>query len=212
MNAAPQLPDHASRGFPHRCRGLSLPALIGDEVRFVRGWVSGPRKIGAISPSSRALARLMVRCAQPEPEGYTLELGPGTGVATLALIEAGVAPDRIVAVEHNGEFCRLLEKRFPRLNVVHGDAFDLDTALAGFSDIRLSSALSGLPLLSFPLAMRLKCVEGVLDRLPKGRPLVQFSYGVKGPIGAMPGRIAVSRSKWVVLNLPPARAWIYTRP
>jgi phosphatidylethanolamine/phosphatidyl-N-methylethanolamine N-methyltransferase len=193
-------------------RNLSLADLIGDEVRFIKGWVANRKTIGAVSPSSRALARLMVEHADPDPSGYTLELGPGTGVFTQALIDAGIPPQRIIAVEHNGEFCRLLAKRFPALNVVQGDAFDLDKTLAAYAGITFSAALSGLPLLSFPKPLRLKCIEGVLDRLMPGKGFVQFSYGPSGPMPAVPGRFIATKSKWVLMNLPPARVWTYTRP
>lgn len=193
-------------------RSLSLAELIRDEYRFVRGWVGNRKSIGAVSPSSRALARLMVKQADPDPSGYTLELGPGTGVFTQALIDAGIPAGRIIAVEHNDEFCRLLAKRFPALNVVQGDAFDLDKTLAAYNGTRFSAALSGLPLLSFPKPLRLKCVEAVLDRLAPGRGMIQFSYGPNGPVEAIRGRIAVTKSKWVLMNLPPARVWTYKRP
>src|ERR671910_1010000 len=128
-------------------RNLSLAELIEDEFRFIKGWVANRKTIGAVSPSSRALARLMVEHADPDPSGYTLDLGPGTGVFTQALIEAGIPAGRIIAVEHNDEFCRLLAKRFPALNIVQGDAYDLDKTLAAQNGIRFSAALSGLPLL-----------------------------------------------------------------
>ena len=192
-------------------RNLSLGELIEDEVRFVKTWIKNPRKLGAVSPSSRALARLMVRQAHPDPAGYTLELGPGTGVATQALIEAGIAPERIIAVEHDANFCRLIEQRFPKLSIIHGDAFALDRTLADHSGIRFSAALSGLPLLSFPRALRLQCVNGVLDRLMPGAALIQFSYGLGGPLDPVPAGIVATKSKWVILNLPPARAWSYRR-
>lgn len=193
-------------------RGLSFAELIGDEFRFIKGWVANRKKIGAVSPSSRALARLMVEHAQPDPNGYTLELGPGTGVFTQALIDAGIPAERIIAVEHNDEFCRLLQKRFPNLTIVQGDAFDLEATLSRFGDIRFSAALSGLPLLSFPKEMRLRCIEGALDRLIPGKGFVQFSYGPYGPMPAIPGRLTATKSKWVVMNLPPARVWTYKRP
>lgn len=193
-------------------RNLSVAELIHDELRFVKGWARNRRMIGAVSPSSRALARLMVAQASPDPEGFTLELGPGTGVFTQALIDAGIPPERIVAVEHNPEFCRLLRRRFPRINIVQGDAFDLDATLGDFQDTRFAAALSGLPLLSFPVPLRLKCIEGALDRMLTGKGLVQFSYGLHGPMRPIPGRLAAEKSKWVMLNLPPARVWTYKRP
>lgn len=192
-------------------RPPSIPERVGDEFRFLRTWVRRSSQIGAVSPSSRALARLMVRSAHPDPSGYTLELGPGTGVATQALIDAGVPAERIIAVEHNAEFCRLLRRRFPAVNIVEGDAFDLDASLTDFADIRFSAVVSGLPLLSFPRAARLACIEGAMARLRPGARMIQFSYGLAGPLDPVPAGIVATRSKWVIMNLPPARVWTFTR-
>ena len=192
-------------------RDLSLAAMVGDEFRFIRGWVANGRKIGAISPSSRALARLMVEQADPDPEGYVLELGPGSGVFTQALIEAAVPPERIIAVELSEEFCRLLRRRFPTLSVVKGDAFDLERALEPYAGIKFCAAISGLPLLSFPREVRIRCIEGVLDRLEPGKVFAQFSYGALGPMPSIAGRFTATPSKWVLMNLPPARVWTYRR-
>jgi phosphatidylethanolamine/phosphatidyl-N-methylethanolamine N-methyltransferase len=192
-------------------RDLSLAAMVGDEFRFIRGWVANRRKIGAISPSSRALARLMVEQADPDPEGYALELGPGSGVFTQALIEAGVPPERIIAIEHSEEFCRLLSQRFPTLPVVKGDAFDLEKTLEPYAGIKFSAAISGLPLLSFPREVRVRCIEGVLARLEPGKAFAQFSYGALGPMPSIAGRFTATPSKWVLMNLPPARVWTYRR-
>lgn len=217
MLAIAKNPRRSARALERRGGRAKKPAasvakLLGDEVLFFRTWATSPRKLGAVSPSSRALARLMVEHAHPDPEGFTLELGPGTGVFTQALLDYGVPAERIIAVEHNAEFCRLLAKRFPKLSIVQGDAFDLDATLAAFPGVRFSAALSGLPLLSFAKQLRLKCIDGVLDRMLPGKGLTQFSYGFYPAVEAIPGRIAVTKSKWVLMNLPPARVWTYRRP
>lgn len=195
-----------------KASGASIGKALADEVRFVSTFARNRSKIGAISPSSRALGKLMVQHASPDADGFTLELGPGTGVFTQALINYGVPPDRIIAVEHDAAFCRVLAERFPKVSIVHGDAFDLDATLSGFSDIRFSAALSGLPLLSFPKQVRMKCIDGVLDRMMPGKGMTQFSYGLYPAVEPIPGRIAVAKSKWVLMNLPPARVWTYRRP
>ena len=91
-------------GWPRRA--VSLAERIEDEFRFFKTWATSPLKMGAVSPTSRALARLMVEHANPDPTGYTLELGPGTGVVTEALIEAGIPAGRIVSIEYDRDFCR----------------------------------------------------------------------------------------------------------
>jgi len=190
---------------------VSLALQLEDGVRFAKRWAADHRSVGAIVPSSRGLARLMVEEARPDPEGYTLELGPGTGVMTQTLVDAGVPPERIVVVEESCEFCLLLEGRFPGIRVVRGDAFDLDSALAPFEGLRFSAALSGIPLLSFTEARRVRFVEGVLGRLVPGGRLAQFSYGLANPVPTRPEGVEVSRSRWVLRNLPPARVWTYAQ-
>ena len=191
---------------------VSIATRIEDEVLFFRTWTTSPLKLGAFSPTSRALAELMVKHAAPDPAGYTLELGPGTGVVTQALIDAGIPPDRIIGVEYDKGFYRRLRERFPKINFIRGDALDLDKTLGEFRDIRFSAAISGLPLLNLPKAKRAPYLEGILDRLVPGGIVSQLSYSLTPPQEAIPGRLAVDKSKWVTLNLPPGRAWIYRRP
>jgi phosphatidylethanolamine/phosphatidyl-N-methylethanolamine N-methyltransferase len=192
--------------------GLSLAERFEDEVRFFKTWATSPLKMGAFSPTSRELAAVMVRLAHPDPAGYTLEIGPGTGVVTEALREYGVPEERIVSVEYDKGFCKLLRERFPRAAIIQGDALDLDRTLADFRDVRFSAGLSGIPLLNLPKAKRAPYLESVLDRLIPGGVVSQLSYGLTPPQEAIPGRLAVEKSKWVTFNLPPGRAWIYSRP
>ncbi|MCG8455612.1 MAG: hypothetical protein MI919_04970 [Holophagales bacterium] len=190
----------------------SIADRIEDEVRFLRTWAAHPLKLGAVSPTSRALANLMVEHANPDPAGFTLETGPGTGVVTQALIDYGVAPERIVSVEYDRGFSELLHKRFPDVNVIHGDALNLGATLGAFGDTVFSAALSGLPLLNVPRAKRAPYLEGLLDRLVPGGVVSQLSYSFVPPQDPIPGRLAVEKSRWVTFNLPPGRAWIYKRP
>jgi phosphatidylethanolamine/phosphatidyl-N-methylethanolamine N-methyltransferase len=191
---------------------VSIAKRIEDEVLFFRTWATSPLKLGALSPTSRALAKLLVKHAAPDPEGYTLELGPGTGVVTQALIDAGIPPEKIIGVEYDKGFYRHLRERFPKVNFIRGDALNLDKTLGEFGTIRFSAAISGLPLLNLPKAKRAPYLESVLDRLVPGGIVSQLSYSLTPPQDAIPGRLAVDKSKWVRLNLPPGRAWIYTRP
>jgi phosphatidylethanolamine/phosphatidyl-N-methylethanolamine N-methyltransferase len=191
---------------------LSIVKRFEDEVFFFKNWATSPLKLGAFSPTGRPLAELMVKHAAPDPSGYVLELGPGTGVVTQALLDAGIAPERIVSVEYDKGFFALLCKRFQGVNFIRGDALNLAPVLGEFRDVRFSAALSGLPLLNLPKAKRAPYLEGLLDRLVPGGVVSQLSYSLTPPQEAIPGRLAVAKSKWVTFNLPPGRAWIYSRP
>src|SRR6185312_7262394 len=106
-----------------------------------------------------------------------------TGVVTEALIERGIAPTRIAAIEYDPEFARLVARRFAQVRVIQGDAFDL--SLAG--DAPLAGVVSGLPLLNHPIERRQALIQDALARLKPGAPFVQLSYGTRPPIPAPAG-------------------------
>ena len=181
-----------------------------DELRFLKSLVTRPRAIGAIAPSSPALARKIAQQVDPTVPGTVLELGPGTGVVTEALIARGIAVERLIAVEADPDLAQLMRERFPALRVVEGDAFDLDRTLPPDASGPLAATISGLPLLNFPQAQRRALIMAALARMPAGGPLVQFSYGFTAPVPA-DHAISVELAALVLANLPPARVWLYRR-
>jgi phosphatidylethanolamine/phosphatidyl-N-methylethanolamine N-methyltransferase len=90
-----------------------LIATLNDSTLFLREWLANPQRTGAVAPSSPKLAAAMARWLPSDPESYVLELGPGTGAVTQALIQRGLREDRLVAIENNPKLARLLRKRFP---------------------------------------------------------------------------------------------------
>lgn len=179
-----------------------------EQWRFLLGLFARPRNVGAIAPSSPELARAIAEQIDPEREGPILELGPGTGVVTAALIARGVAPERITAIEFDTKFADLVAQRFPRVRVLAGDAFDLNASLGDDIAPIYAGIVSGLPLLNHPPPRRQGLIENALARLLPGAPYVQFSYGLTPPIPAPEGT-DVSRAAVIWKNLPPARVWVY---
>src|SRR5271169_793296 len=107
---------------------------LSDEAHFLKSLLQSPRLTGALAPSGRALAKAMAAAVGAPPSGLVVELGPGTGPVTRAMIERGVARERLVLIEHDGQFCRLLAQRFAPARVVQGDAYDLENTLREFAD------------------------------------------------------------------------------
>ena len=108
-----------------------------DEVAFIRHWIDKPLSMGAVTPSGKMLARAMARCVDPDASGPVIELGPGTGAVTKALVERGIDPSRLVLVEFNPSFCRLLRTRYPAATVIQGDAYRIQHLLGGLLRSRL---------------------------------------------------------------------------
>src|ERR1700744_546239 len=153
-----------------------------EHLHFLRGLIARPKNVGAIVPSSPALARAIAHQIDPKIPGPVLELGPGTGVVTEALIERGIAPERITAIEYDPEFAALVTARCPRVRVIQGDAFNLAKTLGADSTMPFAAIVSGLPLLNFPMERRQLLLDQIFARLAPGAPFVQFSYGTRPPV------------------------------
>ena len=186
-----------------------------DEAKFLAGWFRKPLVTGSIFPSSRALCAAMARpvpaCAL-EPGQVVLELGPGTGVVTRALLERGVPEANLVLVEYSRDFCTLLRARHGAAAVVEGDAYRpgaaLEHALAGRS---VAAIVSSLPLMARPEDEREQALQGHLALMAPGAPFIQFTYALVPPV--RPARIDATAecAAFVKRNLPPARVFVYRR-
>ncbi|GJE59663.1 class I SAM-dependent methyltransferase [Methylobacterium trifolii] len=187
---------------------------LEDEARFLRSWFERPLVTGAVTPSGKMLARTMAAYVDPRRDGPVVELGPGTGPVTEALIRRGIAPKRLILVEFNPDFCALLRRRFPGVTVVRGDAYDIRRSVADILSEPAAATVSSLPLFTKPLEQRLDLLNTAHDLMHPGAPFVQFTYAVVPPIPARcaAGSYTASGSNRVWLNLPPARVWVYRRP
>ncbi len=184
---------------------------FGVEMKFIRGMIDGPKQVGAILPTSSITARRMASVIDPTSGLPVLELGPGTGAITKAILEK-VEPQKLVSVEYSEDFYSHLVETYPEVNFIRGDAFDLDNTLGSLASQTFDCVISAIPLLSFPVAERIKVLEDLLDRIPAGRPVVQISYGPKSPIPAKPERYVTKHLDLVLRNIPPAQLWTYRRP
>ena len=205
--------DGIGRKIEHQIRQFELKRGIrlDDEVRFIRSWIERPLTVGAVTPSGKVLARTMARYVDPNSSGPVVELGPGTGPVTEALVKAGVEPSRLVLVEFDPTFCRILRARYPEATLVQGDAFSLRRLLETLLLQPAAAVVSGLPLITKPLRMRLRLIRDAFDLMVPGAPFVQFTYSVASPLPKRLGGVSVEASERIWMNIPPARVWEYRR-
>lgn len=184
-----------------------------EDGGFLQEWLRSPRRIGAVSPSSKALGGLMASFVPLEGDGVVLELGPGTGAVTACLLDHGVPADQLVCLEYAPHFCAHLEARFAGLSVLQGDAYRPGGSLSRLvGDRPIAAVVSSLPLMARPEHERADVLDRYLGLLAPGRPLIQFTYALTVPV--RPERIGAKAyvSPWVTRNLPPARVVVYRRP
>ena len=151
----------------------------------------------------------MAKYVDPAVSGPIIELGPGTGPVTEALLERGIDPARLTLVEYDPEFCALLRGRFPGVRVVQGDAYSLRQTLAGILREPAAAFVSGLPLFNKPLRTRLDLLDQAFSLMRPDAPFVQFTYNAISPIPRWHGRVRAEASNRVWRNFPPARVWVY---
>lgn len=183
-----------------------------DTLLFLRSWLSEPRRVGAIAPSSETLAEMMTRDITPAT-GRILELGPGTGAFTAKLLERGVRPEDLTLVEYGPEFARLLQSRFPGVRVVRMDAAQLRGS--GLFDHELAGAvISGLPLIGMPPRKVMAILGGAFDCLRPGGAFYQFTYSMRCPASRrVLDRLGLRATLMdrAICNLPPAAIYRFTR-
>ena len=183
---------------------------MSDTLRFLGRLIAKPITTGAVAPSGPGLSRAMAAQIPANADGPILELGPGTGVVTAAMIARGIAADRITAVEYDRDFAAMVASRYPSVHVINGDAFDLEKTLGNRPKTGFAAVLSSMPLVNFPMPLREKLLADVLNRLQPGAPFIQFSYRLRSPVPP-PAGVTVVQAAFILLNVPPARVWVYRR-
>ncbi len=192
----------------------SASTPLADAMRFLGQWARNPFLIGAVAPSGPVLAKAMASCVDPEREGPVIELGPGTGPVTEALL-ARVPRERLLLVEYEAKFCNLLAERYPGVKVLQGDAYDLKKTLEGHLSGPVAAVVSSLPLLVRPEGDRVRLLAQAFELMGPQGVMIQFTYGAVSPIPLdapeLEGAFVSKGSAPILLNLPPARVWRYLR-
>jgi phosphatidylethanolamine/phosphatidyl-N-methylethanolamine N-methyltransferase len=171
---------------------------------FLWSWVQNPVGVGSLLPSGRSLSRLMVQGLGPGSR--VVELGPGTGTVTRAILEAGVLEEDLEVIEKDGNFARMLRGRFPGVAVHEIDAAKLGRRLGHLSG-EVDCVISSLPLLLFSRSQRMRLVAGAFALLGPGGSLHQFTYAARCPIDArILSRLGLEATRigLAAKNFPPA--------
>ena len=188
-------------------------AAISDSTVFLREWIANPQRTGAVAPSSPQLGAAMARWLPRDRESFVLELGPGTGAVTDALLKQGLREDRLVAIENNPNLAKRLRKRFPRAQIITGDAWRMDDLLRELREPvgSVGAVISSLPLLNFPKAQADELAQKIRAVLePRGR-WVQYSYQIVKDRSRGADDFKLLASKIVWFNLPPARVSVFQK-
>lgn len=177
---------------------ITMPSWL-----FFTELLKNPGAIGAVLPSSRALADAMARQLPVVGEGLIVELGAGTGSVTEALLESGIAPERLLIVERSPAFVQHLRDRYPEIKIVHGDATQLHALIP--PNVVVDAIVSSLPLQSLATT-EVSAVVKQWHRVLKAEGIVvQFTYNLRGLIKRNLDGFMEQTKCLVWKNIPPAR-------
>lgn len=189
--------------------------MLSRERRlFFLRWLRNPRQMGSVVPSSKGLARAMAaQLSALGPDEYVVELGPGSGVVTRALCEAGIPQNRLVVIERDEAFIAPLKKEFPEAIILGEDASNLVEILKQHNVKVVTAVVSSLPLLSLPGKVCEAIIHASFRALKRDGVYIQFTYGLSSPVpqahqDAVGIRGQIVKRIW--RNFPPARVWRYT--
>ena len=185
---------------------------MNEHLLMLGRFVRSPRTVGAVAPSSRALAEEMVQGLDLSGPTNVVELGPGTGVVTRAIAERLGAAAHALAIDVEPAFIAAIARRFPRVDAVCGSAADLPALLRERGMFPAAHIISGLPFASLSAEVTKSILDAVDESLAPGGTFTTFQYlnGYPTPLAkgfrrAMTERMGSAPTRRVVWrNLPPA--------
>lgn len=179
---------------------------------FIRNW----KTVGAVAPSSPALAYRMMESAEVGRARHILELGPGTGAFTAAILDSMPHGSTYLGIELNEAFVTQLRPRFPSMDfrIAGAQEFDFASYLSGREPFDV--VVSGLPWTAFPQSLQEAILANVLPHLCDGGRFATFAYygfhrlpsgqRFRGLLhNKLPG-VETSRVVWG--NVPPAFVYV----
>lgn len=189
-----------------------FPTWIGQTSLLLRELARAPGDMGAICPSSPALADAMaapISSSQLSPNDLVAELGAGTGPVTDALLGCGVPRDKLLVIEKSESLAACLKEKFRGVDVRCASASDLVTMAPG-KNIR--AIVSSLPFRSLPRDISLSVMDAIERALSPGGLYVQFTYALIGEMPFVPKTFRKIQTRFVLFNIPPAKVGVYRKP
>ena len=186
---------------------------MSDLAAFLRAWAKDPLGIAAVAPSSPALAKLITAEITPEM-APVIELGPGTGVFTKALLGRGLKQSDLVLIEYEADFANLLSARFPQATVLRGDAARMRKHRGVLNGELAGATISGLPILNMNARQQMMIMRGCFELIRPGGRFFQFTYSpvcpIRRPVLERLG-LKARRLSSTLRNLPPAAVYEISR-
>jgi phosphatidylethanolamine/phosphatidyl-N-methylethanolamine N-methyltransferase len=205
-------PIAAAGATPKRATPPSTCSALDDRLAFMRGFIANPGQVASFVPSSPSLEQKLVRAAAIAQARTVVELGPGTGGTTRALLQA-MAPDaRLLAIELNPYFQRRLVERLSdqRLVLQLGSAEQLAEMLDTHGLPAPDAIISGIPFSTMPRTVAQRIAASIAAVLAPGGRFV--AYQVRAHVARFVApHLGAPEIWWEMRNVPPLRVFRWIR-
>ncbi|WP_205650709.1 class I SAM-dependent methyltransferase [Actinoplanes solisilvae] len=189
-------------------------------MSFFSEFVRAPLTVGAVAPSSPALARVATAVVPSTGSPVVVELGPGTGAFTGAVQQRLAGRGRHLAVELNPRFAERLAAVYPAVDVINADASTLGPHLEQRGIERIDVVVSGLPWAAFAESHQHDVLSSVVATMAPDAVFTTFAYvharwapparRLRRALESRFDEVVVGRTVWA--NVPPALVYHCRRP
>ncbi|MCZ8512267.1 phospholipid methyltransferase [Paenibacillus filicis] len=185
---------------------MSIAASIHEKLLFFNRFMTAPKQIGSVVPSSRFLCAKMIQSAPWHTIESVAELGPGTGVITEYIRKSKTDSTKVLLFEKEPLLRNQLAQRFPEF-ACYPDAGKLEEAVRSEGIDRLDCVLSGLPFFNFSPRVREELLHQIHLSLKPGGLFIAFQYSLQMR-GLLSEHFELEALRFVPFNVPPAFVYV----
>lgn len=184
-----------------------------NSLAFFKGFLSHPETVASFIPSSRFLERRILESADVRNARLVVELGPGTGGTTHAILRELPKTGKLLNIELNPDFIEVLNQiDDPRLINHFGNATDIRQILDHYGLPNPDVVISGIPFSTMPVATGKSIIETMWTTLDAGGRFVAYQF--RSQVAHI-GRLVIGNPETTVMelrNAPPMRVYRWSKP
>jgi phosphatidylethanolamine/phosphatidyl-N-methylethanolamine N-methyltransferase len=151
---------------------------MSSNTSFLKSFFKEKRMVGALAPSSKFLAKKMLKHVNFSEAKLIVEFGPGNGVFTKKILEKMLPSAKLIVYELNETFFQKLvdEITDKRVILINGSADSVYDYVQANQLGEVDYVISSLPLANFPKAL-IESILNASDKVlkPEGK-YIQFQY------------------------------------
>lgn len=191
---------------------MSTDTLSLENRLFFKRWLRHPFQLGTLAPISQKFASYAASLL-PHTKGPIVEVGAGTGRLTRALLQHGVQPQELAAIELDSTLCDFLRQTIPQIHVIEADARYIAELIPSEWVGEVSTIVSVIPFMYLSMDARLEIVSSCFQVMAERGTFLQVTYSARSPLKGVTTllgkKLLAKRVGRLLWNLPPGFVWQY---